>query len=267
MPPQVSTKGSAGKFRQPAHEGRAHFAQHARVRLRVEDALALERRFTRRAASARASRAHGRSPRRFDSRVEPRLARNAGRYLKASRKARGHDRVDRRLPVRDRVAAIGAPADRDRGRPGLPLEQFRRRRQARHRVEHRQLRHADAERAAEEPRPGAGRADDGARRDAAVLGDDRRRRVPPRSRCRARAVRVRMRAPAARGPARDRARGTRGFGTPVARRVQRAGPSPARTEQRREFRARARCACRARARVRRRATSPAPRAPSSSSAR
>ena len=174
-----------------------------------------------------------------DPRANRDPSRNAGRNFMRLAKARRDDRMDGRVAVRDRVAAVGAAADRDRGRPGLAREQLRRRRRARDRVEHRQLRHADAERAAEEPRPGAGRADDGARRDAAVLRDDARD-APGRgldAAHRRAAHDARAGAPAA---PRAIARVARdGSARPSLARVERAGPALAGGEHGLEFRGRA----------------------------
>ena len=164
-------EGRGRELRKPARKARAHLAQHLRIRRRIQDALALEGRLAieRPARGCREGAeeltAHG-DPHRLAARAECR------QVLQALAEARRDDRMDGRVAVRDRVAAVGAAPDRDRGRPGLAGEQLGRRRRARDRVEHRELRHADAERAAEEPCPGAARADHGARRDAAVLGDD-----------------------------------------------------------------------------------------------
>src|SRR6185503_8701005 len=129
--------------------------------------------------------------------------------------------MPRCMSVRHRVATVGAAADRNSVRPSLAVEELRRRRKARDRILHGQLRHLDAERAAEKPRPDAGRADDGARSDTAMLSHD-----SGDAPCRvldaahgATADDARARARRAAG---DRSPRPRRLRAPVARRVERA---------------------------------------------
>ena len=171
MPPQVSTNGDPAISGSRASSA-ARISRSSRAAgFGFEHALALERRRRiERPARGRRKRARKSPP--TAKRMDPGSREGPAGTSGASRKLAGTSECTERVAVRDGVAAVGAPADRDRRRPGLALEEPRRRREARDRVEHRQLRHADPQRAAEEARPGAGGADHGARRDAAVLGDD-----------------------------------------------------------------------------------------------
>src|SRR5262245_20984457 len=130
-----------------------------------------------------------------------------------------------RAAMRDRVAAVRPTADRDGRAPGFTFEDVASRSGARDCAEHGQLREIDADRSAEASRPGTAGTDDHRCRDAPLLGNHTLNATCEAIDAANRAMAEDLRATAL-GGAGDCRRRAAGFGSRIARGVQRSAPAP-----------------------------------------